>query len=93
MGRGGSDPAASFLADVRSRGEPGPIPALAGTFVIYEDGKGGYVLVVDVGGEVTHKHIPAAMVINASVNSEAITATGEITGVGMKSALGNTCRP
>ena len=42
--------------------EPGPIPALAGTFVIYEDGKGGYVLVVDVGGEVTHKHIPAAMV-------------------------------
>lgn len=42
--------------------EPGPIPALAGTFALYEDGTGGFVLVTDVGGEVTRKHIPAALV-------------------------------
>ncbi len=42
--------------------DPGPIPVLAGTFALYEDGKGGVVLVTEVGGEVTRKHIPAALV-------------------------------
>lgn len=39
-----------------------PVPALAGTFALYEDGSGGFVLVTDVGGEVTRKAIPAAIV-------------------------------
>jgi hypothetical protein len=39
-----------------------PVPALAGTFALYEDGVGGFVLVTDVGGEVTRKHIPGALV-------------------------------
>lgn len=39
-----------------------PLPTLAGTFAIYDDGHGGFVLVTDVGGDVTRKHIPAAIV-------------------------------
>lgn len=44
-------------------GAAGPTPVLAGTFAIYEDGKGGYVLVTDTvqHGE-DRRHIPAAMV-------------------------------
>jgi hypothetical protein len=42
--------------------EPGPIPVIAGTFALYDDGNGGYVLVYDVDGEVTRKAIPAALV-------------------------------
>ena len=48
--------------------EPGPIPVLAGTFALYDDGHGGYVLVTDVGGEVTKKAIPAALVKMATGN-------------------------
>jgi len=40
----------------------GPVPQLAGTFALYDDDHGGYVLVTDVGGDVTRKHIPAALV-------------------------------
>jgi hypothetical protein len=41
---------------------------MAGTFAVYEDGKGGYVLVTDVGGDVTRKAIPAALVKMATGN-------------------------
>lgn len=41
----------------------GPAPLAAGTFAIYEDGQGGYVLVTDMPGSgVQRKHIPAALV-------------------------------
>lgn len=43
-------------------GRDGPAPILAGTFAIYEDGGGGFVLVTDVAGDVTRKHVPAAVV-------------------------------
>lgn len=41
-----------------------PEPAISGTFAIYEDGKGGYVLVTDSAqlGGVTHKHLPRALI-------------------------------
>jgi hypothetical protein len=41
----------------------GPEPMLAGTFALYEDGQGGFVLVTDTEdhGE-QRKHIPAALV-------------------------------
>jgi hypothetical protein len=45
--------------------EPGPAPMLAGTFAIYEDGNGGFVLVTDTtpdGTDPQRKHIPAALV-------------------------------
>jgi hypothetical protein len=43
--------------------QAGPAPMLAGTFAIYEDGTGGYVLVTDTQDHgVSRKHIPAAMV-------------------------------
>lgn len=36
-----------------------PVPLIAGTFAIYEDGKGGYVFVADTTQHgVTRKHIP-----------------------------------
>lgn len=36
-----------------------PIPVIAGTFAIYEDGKGGYVFVADTTQHgVMRKHIP-----------------------------------
>lgn len=47
---------------------PEPVPVLAGTFALYDDGKGGYVLVTDVGGETTRKAIPAALVKMATGN-------------------------
>lgn len=38
-------------------------PMVAGTFAVYEDGTGGYVLVTQVEGRpVEHRRIPAAMV-------------------------------
>lgn len=39
-------------------------PVAAGTFVIYEDGKGGFVLVTDMPeqGGVRHQHIPRALI-------------------------------
>lgn len=41
----------------------GPVPAIAGTFAIYEDGSGGYVLVTDTTEHGTmRKHIPATIV-------------------------------
>lgn len=42
----------------------GPAPVAAGTFAIYEDGHGGYVLVADMPahGGITRRHIPAAIV-------------------------------
>lgn len=44
-------------------GSGGHAVVMAGTFVIYDDGKGGLVLVVtDPEGNVTRKHIPAAVV-------------------------------
>jgi hypothetical protein len=39
-----------------------PVPMMAGTFALYDDGHGGIVLVTDVNGEVTKKAIPAALV-------------------------------
>lgn len=42
--------------------EPGPVPMMAGTFALYDDGHGGVVLVTDIGGEITKKAIPAALV-------------------------------
>lgn len=39
-----------------------PEPAISGTFAIYEDGQGGYVLVTDIGGSIERKHIPAKVV-------------------------------
>lgn len=52
---------ASAGADPAPTGDE-PTPAVAGTFAIYPDGKGGYVLVTDVGGTVERRHIPAAVV-------------------------------
>lgn len=41
----------------------GPVPAIAGTFAIYEDGSGGYVLVTDTTEHGTmRKHIPSTIV-------------------------------
>jgi hypothetical protein len=38
-------------------------PMLAGTFAIYEDGHGGYVLVTDTPAYgIIRKHVPAALV-------------------------------
>lgn len=42
--------------------EPGPVPLMAGTFALYDDGHGGIILVTDVDGAVTKKAIPAALV-------------------------------
>lgn len=43
--------------------QDGPPPVFAGTFAIYADGSGGYVLVVaHADGTTDRKHIPAAMV-------------------------------
>lgn len=43
--------------------QAGPPPVFAGTFAIYEDGTGGYVLVVQhEDGSTDRKHIPSAMV-------------------------------
>lgn len=39
-----------------------PVPMMAGTFALYDDGHGGIVLVTDVNGEITKKAIPAALV-------------------------------
>jgi len=39
-----------------------PTPFMAGTFALYEDGHGGYVLVTQVNDEITRKHIPAGIV-------------------------------
>lgn len=44
-------------------GAAGPEALLAGTFALYEDGQGGYVLVTDTVQHGTdRKHIPAALV-------------------------------
>lgn len=40
----------------------GPTPVLAGTFAIYHDGDGGFVLVTDTGEGPQRKHIPAAII-------------------------------
>lgn len=49
--------------------ETQPEPELAGTFAIYADGHGGYVLVTDtVDQGTTRKHIPAAIVRLATGN-------------------------
>lgn len=38
-------------------------PVMAGTFAIYEDGSGGYVLVTDTGlGGTDRRHIPGALI-------------------------------
>src|SRR3954469_16701086 len=48
-------------------GADGPTPVIAGTFAVYEDGRGGYVLVTDTAQYGTdRRHIPAAMVKMAS---------------------------
>lgn len=39
-----------------------PLPVMSGTFALYEDGKGGFVLVTDMAGTVQRKHIPAGLV-------------------------------
>jgi hypothetical protein len=40
-----------------------PLPLLAGTFAVYEDGRGGYVLVIDTPATgVERRHIPGKMV-------------------------------
>lgn len=40
-----------------------PVPVLAGTFAIYEDGKGGYVLVSETSErKLYRKHIPASLI-------------------------------
>jgi hypothetical protein len=40
----------------------GPVPAIAGTFAIYEDGHGGYVLVTETEQHgIIRKHIPGAL--------------------------------
>lgn len=39
-----------------------PVPALAGTFAIYQDGEGGFVLVTDTGTGPERKHIPGALI-------------------------------
>lgn len=39
-----------------------PAPILAGTFALYHDGDGGFVLVTDHGEGPQRKHIPAALV-------------------------------
>lgn len=45
-------------------------PLLAGTFAIYEDGKGGYVLVTNTDEHGTQrKHIPGALVKMMNGNS------------------------
>jgi hypothetical protein len=42
--------------------EAQPAPALAGTFAIYEDGQGGFVLVTDTGTGPDRKHIPGGLI-------------------------------
>lgn len=45
-----------------------PVPLAAGTYAIYDDGHGGYVMVAATSdGAVHHKHIPAAMVKMATM--------------------------
>jgi hypothetical protein len=39
-----------------------PTPVIAGTFAIYEDGDGGFVLVTDTGEGPQRKHIPSAII-------------------------------
>lgn len=42
---------------------PGPAPVIAGTFAIYEDGRGGYVLVTDTEAHgISRQHIPGALI-------------------------------
>lgn len=42
---------------------PAPTPAIAGTFAIYEDGQGGFVLVTETPEHgVIRKHIPRALI-------------------------------
>lgn len=50
--------------EARAFAEGAPTPLMAGTFAIYEDGKGGYVLVAQRDGEAApdRKHIPGALV-------------------------------
>lgn len=41
----------------------GPVPMAAGTYAVYDDQNGGYVLVIGTReGETHHKHIPARIV-------------------------------
>ena len=41
----------------------GPEPLAAGTYAVYDDGKGGYVLVLGTReGETHHKHLPSHIV-------------------------------
>lgn len=67
------DPAATvdqgvdFTVDSSGTTTPEPVyvptPALAGTFAIYEDGNGGFVLVTETDQHGTmRKHVPAALV-------------------------------
>ena len=40
-----------------------PVPAVAGTFAVYDDDRGGIMLVIGTAdGQTHHRHIPAAMV-------------------------------
>lgn len=39
-----------------------PVPVIAGTFALYEDGQGGYVLVTNTQTGEDRRHIPAALV-------------------------------
>lgn len=42
--------------------DPGPIPISMGTYAIYNDGSGGFVLVATADGVEHKKHIPAKLV-------------------------------
>lgn len=54
---------ATDTAPVPHPGGTPPAPMLAGTFAIYEDGQGGYVLVTDTPDHgMMRKHIPAGLV-------------------------------
>lgn len=45
-----------------SQQSPQPTPLAAGTFALYDDGHGGFVLVTDMGGGPIRKHIPGTIV-------------------------------
>lgn len=58
-----SDPITEQIHKVDEAGVANPEPMVAGTFALYEDGVGGFVLVTQTEKfGVDRKHIPAALV-------------------------------
>lgn len=55
--------AATPAAAAPHSGAPAPEPMAAGTYAVYNDQQGGYVLVIGTReGETHHKHLPAHLV-------------------------------